>query len=165
MLRFKHYLSEAPRISKIFHNSSEQLSSFDRDPMWFTIRLKDGMGYYKKMKDDGEDAHLYETRFTGDRIANLLNKKEMKKLSQEMEDEFDQKVAPNYWEKYVEKLVENPTGKDVSYMDQTEALSDLGYQAVLYWDYDPRNSNKDLEAFLILDPPNRTSGLKEVKVK
>ena len=85
-------------------------------------------------------------------------------------NEFDKKygvgavtVEPNYWEKYVEKLVENPTGREVSKLDQTKELSKLGYQAVLYWDYDPRDSNKDLEAFLIFNPPNSTSGLKEVK--
>jgi hypothetical protein len=165
MKNFKEYLTEAPRINKIFHSSPTPISSVGKDPMWFTIRIKDGMGYYEALKKESGDAYLYETRFTGDSIASLLNKKEMKKLSQEMEMEFDEKVSPNYWGDYVDKLVENPTGRDVSYMDQTEALSELGYQAVLYWDYDPRDSNKDLEAFLILNPPNRTSGLKQVKIK
>ena len=169
MKNFKQYLTEAPKISKVFHNSPIPISSVGKDPMWFTIRIKDGMGYYEALKKESGNAYLYETRFTGDRIASLLNKKEEKKLNQEMIKELEKKhgpgisVEPNYWEKYVEKLVENPTGREVSKMYQTKQLSKLGYQAVLYWDYDPRDSNKDLEAFLIFNPPNSTSGLKEVK--
>ena len=176
MKNFKQYLTEAPRIGKVFHNSPIPISSVGKDPMWFTIRIKDGMGYYEALKKESGNAYLYETRFTGDRIASLLNKKEEKKLNQEMIKEMEKnlsplekkhgvkgEVVPNFWEKYVEKLVENPTGREVSKMYQTKQLSKLGYQAVLYWDYDPRDSNKDLEAFLIFNPPNSTSGLKEVK--
>ena len=165
MLRFKQYLAEAKRISKIFHTSSSPVSRVSGDPMWFTIREKDGRAYYEAMKKEGENAFLYQARFTGDRIVDLTKNSAKKKLSQEVEDELGDTLSSRFWDNYIDDLTANPSASDVSYMEGSEILSELGYQGVLYWDYDPLDSNKDLEAFLILNPSNRVSGLKEIKVK
>jgi shikimate kinase len=150
-------LNEATKFKNLYHSSTEKINRPSNKPMFFAIDIQhaagdDSKGWYHNMIASGETAYVYEAKPKG-KIAAYDDKKVQKMFE-------DNKVD---FEEYVFELVANPSQSEILKMEGTKLLEKNKYIGLQYFDYDPRDFSKDLEAVVIFNPAKNTSGFKKIK--
>lgn len=131
----------------IWHVSSVQITELlPNQPLWFALEYDHSLaGWYQNSLDENGSAYLYEARVSG-KIA-VQGDPQVTELFEQaglsLEDDY-----------VVDVLVQNPTAEEVLESDGTKLLQSAGYTGLIYYDYDPRDFNNDLEAIIVFDPAN-----------
>lgn len=137
-------------IKKVYHNSPQKISSLKSEVMWFSLNKNDGLGWYEARKDEGGSSYLYEAILASS--AKIANENDMTKLFKDI-DLYD----------FISEIVSNPDHKEVMRNPGTKVLIESGYDGIVYADYDPRDSQRDLDALLVFDPKKNISNFKLIK--
>lgn len=150
-------LNEATKFKNLYHSSNKKIGRPSNKPMFFAIDIQhaagdDSKGWYYNMIASGGTAYVYESKPKG-KIAAYDDKKVQKVFE-------DNKVD---FEEYVLELVANPSQSEIMKMEGTKLLEKNKYIGLQYFDYDPRDFSKDLEAVVIFNPAKNTSGFKKIK--
>lgn len=147
------YLNGTALKGKVYHVSGVEIKRVENKPLWFALEKDHSVdGWYENRIDDGGDAFQYEAKVNG-KVGNL-DDKEVEEIFKELGTD------PMEWEI---ALVQNPTPEEVLAMKETKALMDAGYAGIIYYDYDPRDSQSDLEAVIVFEPKKSIKGWKLIK--
>jgi len=148
------YLSSNTVKGPVYHASSVEIKRISSDPMWFALeKSHSDKGWFSNIIDDGRDeAYQYEGKVSG-KVGNLSDPDVEKVFDEIGEDPYD----------YADELVGNPTAKEVMNLKATKALIKAGYVGLIYFDYDPRDFQADLEAIIVFNPLKSVKGWKLVK--
>ena len=131
----------------IWHVSSVPIEQLlPNQPLWFALEYDHSLaGWYQNSLDENGSAYLYEAQVSGKlavqddpQVTELFEKAGLS-----IEDDY-----------IVEVLVQNPTAEEVLEADGTKLLQSAGYTGLIYYDYDPRDFNNDLEAIIVFDSAN-----------
>lgn len=148
------YLSGNTVKGPVYHAASVEIKRLTSNPMWFALeRSHSDKGWFSNIIDDGRDeAYQYEGKISG-KVGNLSDPGVEMVFDEIGEDPYD----------YADELVGNPTAKEVMNLKATKALMQAGYVGLIYFDYDPRDFQADLEALIVFNPLKSVKGWKLVK--
>lgn len=128
----------------VWHVSNSPIDQLDQTkPMWFALEYDHSLkGWYENSLQESGTAYLYEAFITG-KIAVQGDPAIDELFNSEGLDIVDDYI--------VEVVVQNPTADEVDQAEGTRLLKEAGYVGLIYYDYDPRDFEKDLEALIIFD--------------
>jgi hypothetical protein len=136
----------------VYHNSPSIINNLTESPMWFSLDLKNGEEYYNNRMFDSDESYLYEgivkdqiPHIYSDSIVNLFN---------------DGGIDIEEW---IGDIVSNPDEEEVMSLDGTKLLMNNGYSGIIYPDYDPSDSNKDIDTLIIFNPRKTVTGFRLIK--
>ena len=129
-------------VASVYHVSISEIKELTSDPMWFALEKShsDEGWFLNALENDGE-AYQYSGRFVGK--VGFLYDPEVKAVFDAIDEDPDD---------YSTELVSNPTAEEVMNLKATKALIDAGYDGLIYYDYDPRDFQNDLEALIVYNP-------------
>ena len=134
---FESFTQDQPQSLVVFHNSYEPIPELSNRTMWFSLDLKSGLGFYDNAVLDTGAGHLYRAEVR----AKILT--DPKPLFDEAELDF--------WE-WVADVVGNPSEEEVESLEGTQMIKAAGWQGVIYPDYDPWDSQADIDTLILFDP-------------
>lgn len=138
---------------KFYHSSVEPIKVLEHKPLWFALNLKDANGWFANAAEEGS-AYLYEATFK-EHISHI-DDDDITKLFEDLgEDPYD----------WVDMIVSNPDASEVLSDKATKALIADGHIGLVYPDYDPRDSQSDLDACVIFDAKSSIKTWKLIKNK
>lgn len=153
---FEQYLSGEKLKGKIYHASSTPINRLGTEPMFFALDKShsDDGWFYNITNFNGHDsAYQYEAKIQG-KIADI-EEPEIKRLFIENE------ININDW---AADLASNPTAKEILNFKGTKLLQKTGYVGAIYFDYDPRDFQAELQkAIIIFNPQKSLKGWKLIK--
>jgi hypothetical protein len=138
---------------KFYHSSVEPIKVLEHKPLWFALNLKDASGWFANAAEEGS-AYLYEATFAKP-ILHIDDYNVIEIFEELGEDPYD----------WVDMIVGNPTSKEVLSDKATKALIADGHIGLVYPDYDPRDSQSDLDACIIFDAKSSIKTWKLIKNK
>ena len=133
----------------VWHVSNSPIDQVDQTkPMWFALEYDHSLkGWYENSIQDSGSAYLYEAFISG-KIAIQGDP-----AIDELFDAEGLDIVDDY---IVEVIVQNPTADEVEESAGTQLLKAAGYVGLIYYDYDPRDFEKDLEALIIFNQSSIT---------
>ena len=147
------YLNGTTVKSKVYHVSRVEIKRFENKPLWFALEKEHSTdGWYNNTIEDRGEAFQYEAKIKG-KIGTLDNPEIVEIFNKLGTDPMD-------WET---DLLQNPTPEEVLATQETKALIEAGWDGIIYYDYDPRDWNSDLEALIVFDPTKSVKGWKLIK--
>lgn len=136
---------------KFYHSSVEPISNLEHKPLWFALNLKDAKGQFDNAAEEGS-AYLYEATFT--KPISHIDNDDITDLFEKLgEDPYD----------WVDMIVSNPSASEVLNDKATKALIAAGHIGLVYPDYDPKDSQSDLDACVIFDAKSSIKTWKLIK--
>jgi hypothetical protein len=156
-MRYVKLFEEFSMPKAVYHNSGEKVPVLTNRPMWFSLTLEMGLGYFDNMMMDTGESHLYK--------ATLKNGLKI------MEDEAEEFFSSNDldYQEWIVDVVGNPDQEDLLALEGTKTLIKAGYDGVVYPDYNPWDPSEDVETLILFDPKksltswNEMNGEKELK--
>lgn len=118
--------------------------------MWFTLNIEDGLGFYDNRLMDGEESFLY----SGNANGNFADMETLEKL-------FN--VAKLDLGDYIAEIVGNPDEEDVMDLEGTDLVISKGYDGIIYPDYNPWDSQEDIDVILIFKPKGIVSNFAPIQ--
>lgn len=139
----ENYVSGNKVSGLVYHASGFPIENLKKDPMWFALeKVHSDKGWFSNLIDDGSDeAYQYQAKING-KIADLGDPAVEKLFNDIGVDPMD----------YETEILGNPTAKEVMSLKGTKALIKAGYDGLVYYDYDPRDFQSDLEALIVFNP-------------
>ena len=138
--------------NKVYHNSPIRINLLSDQPMWFSLDRKYGEEYFNNRLFDGGQSYLYEgtikteiPHIYSDYITHLFT-----------ENGIDQ-------EEWIIDIVGNPDSEEVMSMEGTKLLINSGYSGIVYPDYDPFDSDNDVDTLIIFNPKKTLTEFKLIK--
>ncbi len=150
----ERYLSGDKLKRKVYHAAFEPISKLNSNPMWFALeKTHSDKGWFSNIINNGSDeAYQYEGKVTG-KVGDLDNNDVIEVLE-------SIGVEPYDWST---EMVSNPNAKEVLQNKGTKALMKAGYAGIIYYDYDPRDFQADLQAIIVFNPLKSVKGWKLIK--
>ena len=139
----RQFHREKPPRGSVFHTSYDPIDEVSSRPMWFSRSSKHADAYHENSVEQASEAHTYSAK-----ISPKAN------IAHHASDEFAEVLKRNKVDPddYVGDLASNPSHSEIMRHPGTKALVKAGYHGVTHLDYDPRDSNKDIETTLVFDP-------------
>lgn len=139
----------SPTTIKVWHNSPIRITSILDRPIWFSLTQHDGLGYwYSREFDDGE-SHLYSAEVTG-RFVDILD------IADHLEESgYDVNDL-------IADIASNPDEDEVMKIPGVAHLASLGWDGVIYPDYNQWNTQEDTDALLVFSPGGKIGSFAEV---
>jgi len=146
------YIKNEKVTGKIYHVAGNPIKSLNNRPMWFALEKEHSDdGWYANMLEYGA-AYQYSAKASGkycdvfeDRIQKLFK---------------DNGLNTEEWET---EIVSNPSAEDVMKLEGTKLLIKNGFDGAIYVDYDPRDSQSDLDALIVFNASKNVKGWKLVQ--
>jgi hypothetical protein len=128
----------------VWHVSKSRIDELSQNqPMWFALEYDHSLnGWYENSLQETGSAYLYEAVISG-KIA-VQGDPVIDKLF----NDNDLDLVDDY---IVDVIVQNPTADEVNASEGTKLLKEAGYSGLIYYDYDPRDFDNDLEALIVFD--------------
>lgn len=158
-MRYVKLFEEFSMPKAVYHNSGEKVPVLTDRPMWFSLTLEMGLGYFDNMMMDTDESYLYKATLQKD-LKILEDEKEIEKFFSDNDLDF------NDW---VTDVVGNPDQEDLLDLEGTKTLIEAGYDGVVYPDYNPWDPSEDVETLILFNPKkslaswNEMNGEKELK--
>lgn len=138
--------------NKVYHNSPVIIDNLGESPMWFSLDIKYGEEYFNNRIFDSGESYLYEgivrcriPHIYSDTISNLFS---------------DSGIDVEDW---IANIVGNPESDEVLSLDGTILLIENGYQGIVHPDYDPFDTNNDVDTLLIFNPNKTVKDFRLIK--
>lgn len=153
-LILERYLSGDKLKGKVYHAAFEPISKLNSNPMWFALeKIHSDKGWFTNIIDNGNDeAYQYEGKVVG-KVGDLDNDDVVEVLNSVGVDPYD----------WSTDMVSNPNAKEVLQHKGTKALMKAGFAGIIYYDYDPRDFQADLQAIIVFNPLKSIKGWKLTK--
>ena len=150
----ENYLSGYKLKGKVYHAAYEPINKLNTNPMWFALeKSHSDKGWFANIIDNGSDeAYQYEGKVVG-KVGDL-DDSDIQEIFKSIG------VEPFDWST---DMVGNPDAKQVLQNKGTKALIKAGYVGIIYYDYDPRDFQADLEAIILFNPAKSVKGWKLIK--
>tara|TARA_B110000285_G_scaffold138137_1_gene154643 strand:- start:335 stop:895 length:561 start_codon:yes stop_codon:yes gene_type:complete len=134
------YIKNEKVTGKVYHVAGDPIKSLNSRPMWFALEKEHSDdGWYANMLEYG-GAYQYSAKVSGkycdvfeDRIQKLFK---------------DNGLDTEEWEI---AIVGNPASSEVMKLAGTKLLIKNGFDGAIYADYDPRDSQADLDALIVFN--------------
>lgn len=132
-------INENLQDMNLWHVSKVRITSLGKTPMFFALEKEHSLGWYKSALEDGAyKVYMYKATLNPD--ANIVSYKELKQMLAISDNE------------YINMLLSNPTSSEILNDEITQRAIENGIDGIIYFDYDPRDFNNDLEAVLLFNP-------------
>lgn len=153
-LILERYLSGNKLKGMVYHAAGVPISKLNSNPMWFALeKTHSDKGWFTNIIDNGSDeAYQYGGKVVG-KVGDLDNDDVIEVLNSVGVDPYDWSTA----------MVMNPSAKEVLQNKGTKALMKAGYAGIIYYDYDPRDFQADLQAIIVFNPLKSIKGWKLTK--
>ena len=139
----------SPTRNKVWHNSPVRITSILERPIWFSLSERDGLGYWYSREFDGGESHLYSAEVTG-RFVDITD------IEDHLED------AGYAVDDLIADIASNPDEDEVMEIPGVAHLASLGWDGVIYPDYDQWDTQEDTDALLVFSPKGKIRSLAEV---
>lgn len=139
----------SPTRIKVWHNSPVRITSILERPIWFSLSERDGLGYWYSREFDGGESHLYSAEVTG-RFVDITD------IEDHLED------AGYVVDDLIADIVSNPDEDEVMEIPGVVHLASLGWDGVIYPDYDQWDTQEDTDALLVFSPKGKIRNFTEV---
>lgn len=128
----------------VWHVSPAPINHLEPNtPMWFALEYDHSLkGWYQNTIDANGEAYLYEAKVDG-KIAIQGDPK--------VEEIFESNGLSLSDDYIADVIIQNPTSDELIEARGTKILQDAGYTGLIYYDYDPRDFDNDLEALIIFN--------------
>lgn len=134
----------------VYHNSGVPVNTLTDRPMWFSLTLDSGLGFYDNMMMDTGESYLYKAEF----IGNFIEREKLAKLFDKNGVDFED------WEV---EVVNNPDEEDLMELEGTKLIIENGYDGAMYFDYDPWDSDEDILTLIVFKPKSISKSFMPVK--
>ena len=150
----ENYLSGDKLKGKVYHAAYEPINKLNTNPMWFALeKSHSDKGWFANIIDNGSDeAYQYEGKVVG-KVGDLDDS--------DIQEIFKSIGVESF--EWSTDMVGNPDAKQVLQNKGTKALIKAGYVGIIYYDYDPRDFQADLEAIILFNPAKSVKGWKLIK--
>jgi hypothetical protein len=140
-------INENLQDMNLWHVSKSKITSLGKTPMFFALEKEHSLGWYKSAFEDGAyKVYMYKATLKPD--VNIVSYKELKQILAIHDDG------------YINMILSNPTSSEILNDEITKAAIKNGIDGIIYFDYDPRDFNNDLEAVLLFNPKQSISSFK-----
>lgn len=132
------FVNESSSGMVAWHVSIYPLEKFKPTAAWFTPSEELAQYYYKNIKADYSKAYTYKVEIRG----NILSFDKLEEICDELEIDVYDLVAD---------LTANPSVKEIEYLTK-DIRENCNCDGFYINDYDPRDTNKDVESILVFNP-------------
>jgi hypothetical protein len=143
------HTSNTPTTIEVWHNSPIRVTAILDRPIWFSLTQHDGLGYWYSREEDGGESHLYSAEVTG-RFVDIL---EIEESLQKAGYDVDDTIAD---------IASNPDEVEVMGIPGVAHLASLGWDGIIYPDYNQWDPKEDTDALLVFSPKGKIRSLSEV---
>lgn len=146
-------INENLQDMNLWHVSKVKISSLGRTPMFFALEKEHSLGWYKSAldQDGAKSAYMYKATLKSDAV--IVSYKELQKMLSLTNGDADE---------YISMLLSNPTSNEILSDEITKAAIENGVDGIIYFDYDPRDFDNDLEAVILFNPKQSISSFEKV---
>jgi hypothetical protein len=148
-IRSYQELFETESGRQVYHVSRKPISAIGTTPMFFSLSLRDALGFFESALMDGLGAVLYSARISP-----------TAKIAEDPESVLsDRGIDPDA---YMAEIVANPSAESIMSLEGTEMLLSLGFAGMIYPEYDMFDTDEDTEALLIFRPQGLITDLTDL---
>jgi len=138
-IRSYQELFEAESGRQVYHVSRKPISAIGTTPMFFSLSLRDALGFFESALMDGLGAVLYSSWISP-----------TAKIAEDPESVLSDSGIDA--DAYMAEIAANPSAESIMSLEGTEMLLSLGFSGMIYPEYDMFDTDEDTEALLIFRP-------------
>jgi hypothetical protein len=148
-IRSYQELFEAESGRQVYHVSRTPISAIGTTPMFFSLSLRDALGFFESALMDGLGAVLYSARISP-----------TAKIAEDPESVLSDSGIDV--DAYMAEIVSNPSSDEVMALGGTQLLLSQGFNGMIYPDYDMWDTDRDVDTLLIFTPEQSIKGFREI---
>ena len=148
-IRSYQELFETESGRQVYHVSRKPISAIGTTPMFFSLSLRDALGFFESALMDGLGAVLYSARISP-----------TAKIAEDPESVLSDSGIDA--DAYMAEIAANPSAESIMSLEGTEMLLSLGFSGMIYPEYDMFDTDEDTEALLIFRPQGLITDLTDL---